>query len=199
MMNSPLSFSRLAFLALAMAVTLPLSAGRAVAADIAATDLHFAPLSIEDSIMLAQADATTNSDTAYEAAPVTKEKGFLSGKRIHQYLGLGSLAFAIAAAAAAPETEGAIPPSPSKKRTHKALGITAAALGGAAIANGFYVHGDDFNLDNGWTDPDNLHVLLTVLGTLGYAAAIATNGKGAHAAAGAGGAALMTLGIALEW
>jgi len=198
-MNSPHSLSRLRFLTLAIVATLPLLAGRAMAADIAVTDLQFAPLSIEDSIMLAQADATTaNNETAYEA-PVTKEKSFLSGKRIHQYLGLGSFAFAIAAAAAAPETEGAIPPSPSKKRTHKALGITAAALGGAAIANGFYVHGDDFNLDNGWTDPDNLHVLMTVLGTLGYAAAIATNGKGAHAAAGAGGAALMGVGIFLEW
>lgn len=195
-MTSPV-FSRSAFLACAVAASVTLFSVSARAAD---PDLNISPvISMEESIQLAQADAEANG--GYEASDprVSKEKSLFTGKRFHQYLGFGSLAFAIAAAAAAPETEGAVRPSQSRINTHRALGITAAALGGAAIANGFYVHGDDFNLDNGWLDPDNMHVLLAILGTAGYVAALATNGKGAHAAAGASGAALMGLGIALEW
>jgi len=184
-------------LSCAVAATLSLFS---VAAHAAEPDLSLSPvISMEDSILLAQADAEANGGYEVSDPRVSKEKGLFTGKRIHQYLGFGSLAFAIAAAAAAPETEGAIKPSRSKVNTHRALGITAAALGGAAIANGFYVHGDDFNLDNGWMDPDNMHVLLAILGTAGYVTALATNGKGVHAAAGASGAALMGLGIALEW
>ena len=181
----------------AVAATLSLLAATAHAAE---PDLRLSPvISVEESILLAQSDAEANGGYSASEQLVAKEKGLFTGKRIHQYLGLGSLAFAAAAAAAAPETEGGIKPSKTKVNTHKALGMTAAALGGAAIANGFYVHGDDFNLDNGWLDPDNLHVLMTIAGTLGYVAALATNGKGGHAAAGAGGAALMGVGIFLEW
>ncbi len=193
-----LSFSRLALMGCTMAAVLVLSAGKATAKDI---DLNISPVvSMNDSILLAQAD-TEGSGAMYDASEslVTKEKSLLSGKRVHQYLGLGSLLFAGIAAGLAPDTEGRVQVSASRRNLHRAMGITAAALGGAAIANGFYVHGDDFNLDNGWSDPDNLHVLLAIAGTLGYAAAIATKGKGAHAAAGAGGAALMGLGIVLEW
>jgi len=190
-------FSRLTILACALAATLPLFAASAVANEL---DLNLSPiLSVDDSILLAQADAEA-STALYAADPrVSQEKSLLSGKRIHQYLGFGSLLFAGLAAVTATDSEGGAQVSSSKKNLHRAMGLTAAALGGAAIANGFYVHQDDFNLDNGWLDPDNMHVLLAIAGTLGYAIAVSTKGKGIHAGAGAGGAALMGLGIVLEW
>ncbi|MFQ5518416.1 MAG: hypothetical protein ACE5E3_00300 [Mariprofundus sp.] len=164
-------------------------------------DLDISPvLYSDDAFLLAQSD-TSPSEYNYTSgdAQVSREKPFLTNNRIHQILGLGSMAFAIAAGIAGPENENGVRASSSKVTMHKALGITAAALGGAAIANGFYIHADDFKLSNGLMDPDNLHVMLTVLGTAGFIAALATNGKGIHATAGIGGAAVMAAGIVLEW
>jgi len=185
--------------AFAIATILPLFAANAATNGLK-LESH-PPFSIQDSIMLAQADAERNGTATYsETDPrISKQKRWLSGERVHKYLGFGSLLFAGAAGLSRPESEGNVRASSSKVNLHRALGITAAALGGAAIANGFYVHGDDFNLKNGWTDPDNLHVLLTIAGTLAYTAALATNGKGMHAAAGIGGFALMETGVLFEW
>lgn len=106
---------------------------------------------------------------------------------MHKYMGLGSLALAGLSALAPKEKGGA----------HEQFAKGAAALGGAAIATGFYAHGSD--LDYTWNDPDSRHALYGILGTLGYLVAVARGGEGGHAAAGALGAVSMIAAIKVTW
>ena len=106
---------------------------------------------------------------------------------VHKYLGLGSIAAAALTVASPKGYDG----------PHEMFAKAAAALGGAAIVSGVYAHWDD--LDFTFQDPDTKHALFGILGTLGYAAAIAADGKGSHAAAGALGALSMIVSIKYTW
>jgi hypothetical protein len=154
-----------------------------------------------------------NSDQALESGGMASgkdmvsaedfEEPFFTANKMHMYLGLGSLLSAGLAAVTAPDYEGLTPAQRSvaqqDKGFHHYAGITAAALGGAAIASGFMFHWDDVSLENGLLDPDNLHMLLGILGTAGYALAVSQAPGGSHSGAGAAGAAAMLVGIYLTW
>lgn len=116
-----------------------------------------------------------------------EEAPWYGRNNMHKYLGLGSLALAGLAAVAPKEKGGA----------HEQFANGAAALGGAAIATGFYAHGND--LDYTWSDPDTRHALYGILGTLGYLVAVARGGEGGHAAAGALGAVSMIAAVRITW
>lgn len=121
------------------------------------------------------------------------EDRWFTANKIHQYLGIGSLAMAVLAA---------IVPKPPKDNLddgmHRDLANASAALGGAALTTGLIFHYDDI-FDNGFTDPDNLHALYTTLGVLGYALAIDEAPEAQHAGYGALGALFMTIGIKMTW
>lgn len=106
---------------------------------------------------------------------------------VHKYLGLASIASA-AVTMVAPKKMGG---------PHELFAEAAAVLGGAAIATGAYAHWDD--IDFTWSDPDTKHAVLGVLGTLGYAFAVARGGEGGHAGAGALGALSMIAAIKYTW
>ena len=130
----------------------------------------------------------------------------LTSNKFHKYLGIGSLLLAGLTAITAPDDEeGSTGQAPSGKDVHQALAYGATALGVGAVATGFAYHFDDINMENGFTDPDNLHMLLGLLGTMGYAAAVADRptspdySSGSHSCYGIIGAVSMAVAIKLEW
>jgi len=138
-------------------------------------------------------------------ATTFKESYFTSNK-LHMYLGLGSMLAAGLTAVTAPGgSEGAVQTTgqTSKNTAHYYLANAAFALGGAAVVSGLLLHWDDIRMDA--LDPDTLHMVLTILGTAGYAYAISKAPKviggpsNGHAVAGIAGAALMATGIYFEW
>lgn len=128
-------------------------------------------------------------DTRRTGVPPLSDRPWVTANRVHQYLGLASIALATLTVLSPKEENG----------PHEYFAKGAAALGGAAIASGFIVHSDDISLSNGWGDPDNQHALLTTIGTLGYLLAVSQAPDSTHAGAGMTGFVAMALGIRLTW
>ncbi|MBI1195401.1 MAG: hypothetical protein GC138_06120 [Gammaproteobacteria bacterium] len=171
--------------------------------------------------------AVTTTDASHQAAPLwlaangsemnsagsagDKAKGnwsepMFTGNKLHKYLGIGSLLLAGLTAMTAPDSEGGTSgQAPSGKDLHQSLAYGATALGVGAVATGFAYHFDDIHMENGITDVDNLHMILGLLGTAGYAAAVADRPKspnwssGSHSTYGIVGAVSMAVAIKLEW
>lgn len=136
------------------------------------------------------------------------EPPMFTGSKIHQYLGIAT----VAAAAATFVThfhpcEGpACGPQPPRQTngTHAKFGKATALLAAATVASGLISHWDDFHKEDGISDPDNLHVLL---GAAGAAAMIYAINKSAnssttptsHAALAELGALSMVVAIKLTW
>ncbi len=125
----------------------------------------------------------------------------------HMYLGLATIATAFATAATAPEScehncPATLPPRETNG-THAKLAKTTVALAAATIATGLWAHWDDFYLEDGWKDPDNLHVLLGVTGAALMAYATNKSAKSAvpvsHAGIAELGALGMVVAIKLTW
>ncbi len=128
-----------------------------------------------ESFKLAAANDTAVSvKKAESAAPEIKKSEFepswLTGGKVHQYLGLGTIVLAGLTAATAPG-EGceqnctAATTTPRERNgTHAKLAKATVVMAAAAITTGLVSHWDDFHLADGFTDPDNLHVLLGVTG-----------------------------------
>lgn len=164
--------------------------------------------------VLMQAAPAQAADSEYRSLELPDEARFeeswVTGNKLHMYLGLGSMAAAIVAGVTAPEApEGVVVPPSQRKNarstTHHIAALTAAALGGAAIASGLMLHWDDITNSFGLTDPDILHLVLGLVGTAGYVYAITKGPKrvgdpsNGHSAAGILGAAAMATAITLEW
>ena len=108
------------------------------------------------------------------AAPGMKATPFepplITGNKVHQYLGLGTIVMAALTAATAPDSEceancAALANQPRQTNgTHARLAKATVAMAAATIVSGLIVHWDDFKLSDGITDPDNLHILLGVTG-----------------------------------
>ncbi len=168
------------------------------------------------SYLLAQGNAAAPSNAERNVAaaaerPVTefKEPIFTLNKT-HKFLGLSTIAMALATAMTAPgegcETN-CPPPSQQPPRdrfgTHAHLARATVALATATIFTGILAHWDDIHLSNGITDPDNLHALLGITGAVLMAKAVNKSAGSAVPVAHAGqaelGAALMAIGIKLVW
>lgn len=159
------------------------------------------------SYMLALNDAAPRETSA--AVPVAQaaefEPALFSGSNAHKYLGLGTLAF-VAATVLAPkpaEIEGRAPTQAEldsqKSSTHAKLGRAAAAFAAATVTTGLLAHWDDFHLEDGWTDPDNIHALLGTAGALAMLYAVSQAPGGGHAGAGMAGGVAMGVAIKLTW
>jgi hypothetical protein len=148
---------------------------------------------------------------AVAAAPQQPyEPSLWSGSNAHMYLGLATIATAFATAATAPGEgcEHNCPPvsqQPPRETngTHAKLAKATVALAAATIATGLWAHWDDFYLEDGITDPDNLHVLLGVTGAALMAYATNKSAKSAvpvsHAGIAELGALGMVVAIKLTW
>ncbi len=127
-----------------------------------------------------------------DSKPLFKDR-WLTGNKLHQYLGIGSIALAGLAVLA---------PKPGKDENdsvHQELAEGAAALGGLAVATGLGFHYDELSLSRGFRDPDNLHALLAALGALGFIAAVNEAPDGGHAGVGVISAAAMLTAIKITW
>ncbi|OGS96196.1 MAG: hypothetical protein A3H31_09275 [Gallionellales bacterium RIFCSPLOWO2_02_FULL_57_47] len=146
-----------------------------------------------------QAGATPAMQTAEFEPPM------FSGSNAHKYLGLGTLALVVATAIAPKpaEIEDRAPTQAEldaqKSSTHAKLGRAAAALAAATVTTGLLAHWDDFHLEDGWTDPDNLHALLGTAGALAMLAAVSQAPEGGHAGTGMAGGIAMGIAIKLTW
>lgn len=151
-------------------------------------------------LYLASADhdtqASSTSAVDKRETPAYEERYFTANK-VHKYFGIGSLVAAVATVLAPKPDKADV--DAGKSSIHENLGQTAAALGVGAIVTGLLFHWDDFNLSDGIKDPDNLHIMLTTAGTLGYLAAVNQAPDGGHAGFGAAGAVAMAIGIKMNW
>ena len=173
--------------------------------------------SLQPTFLLAQGDTGATSNAANNvasASPVKpaaefKEPTFTLNK-VHRFLGLSTIAMALATAMTAPGEgceQNCPPPSamPPRDRngTHAHLARATVALASAAILTGILAHWDDLHLDNGITDPDNLHALLGVTGAFLMAKAVNKSAGStvpvSHAGEAELGAALMAIGIKMVW
>ena len=144
-------------------------------------------LNASEPLMLASADDSRMTTMATDTTNMYEER-LITANKLHKYLGIGSLGAAILTGAMPKEEDGA----------HEAFGKTAAALGIGAVITGLIFHWEDIDLGNGFGDPDNLHLALTTLGTLGMASAVSEAPAG-HAGPGVGGAISMAIGIKMIW
>ncbi|OIO66256.1 MAG: hypothetical protein CO186_09495 [Zetaproteobacteria bacterium CG_4_9_14_3_um_filter_49_83] len=181
---------------------------QATAGEITLRDLDLYPqIDYSKTIQLAHNDAGEHSAAVGAMAASTEEpfeEPFMDGDKLHGYLGAASLLTALLTAATAPDSENpALRGQPIKKGFHHYAGLTAAALGGAAVLSGFIQHTED--LEPSLLDPDTAHMLLGVLATSAYAYAVSKGpkkygmGSGGHAAAGIAGASMMGMAIYLEF
>lgn len=165
------------------------------------------------SYMLALNEADAAQKRA-SATPVTQATEFkppmFSGSNTHKYMGLTTVALAGLTMLTAPgegcETN-CPPPSQQPKRqtngTHAKLAKAAAFMAAATLTTGVLNHWDDFHMEDGWTDPDNMHVMLGTAGALLMMYAVNKSAKSSvptsHAAMAELGAAAMVVAIKLTW
>ena len=159
--------------------------------------------------------AANDSDVA-KTQPITEtvspaadfQPPLFSASKMHQYLGIGTIALAGLTAISAPEEEcegASCPANPTREvnGTHARLAKATVAMAAATIATGLYAHWDDFSLEDGFSDPDNLHVMLAVTGAvlMAYAVNLSANSSVpvSHAALAEAGALGMVVAIKLTW
>jgi hypothetical protein len=148
-----------------------------------------------------------------DLAPATPAAEFsppwLTGRKAHQYLGLGTVMFAGLTMLAAPGEgcEQNCPAQPAPRETsgttHTRLARTTAVLAVATVITGLLYHWNDFHLEDGLSDPDNQHVMLAGTGALLMLYAINKSAKSSvptsHAGIAELGAASMLVAIKLTW
>jgi len=160
------------FKQIVMACCLALSAGIAAAEtlDLSLPKSHHFSSEARPFLLAANdADVSKVKENISTVTPAAEfEPPFFSGSNAHKYLGIGTVVLAGLTAMSAPEgcednCTGTQPPR-DRNGTHAQLAKATVAMAAATIATGLYAHWDDFSLEDGWSDPDNLHVLLAVAG-----------------------------------
>ena len=164
------------------------------------------------SILLAEndeLDSTIKRNLSEAVTPAAEfEPKLFTSKKVHQYLGIGTLMLAGLTMMTAPgdgceENCNAHQARPVNG-THAELGKATAVMAIATVASGLIAHWDDVNVEDGWADPDNLHVMLGVTGAalLAYAVNKSMNvssGQVSHAGMAELGALGMLIAVKLEW
>jgi hypothetical protein len=144
------------------------------------------------------------------ASPEVKKSEFepswLTGSKTHQYLGLATIVGAGLTALTAPEgCENNCSASTKRETngTHAHLAKATVAMAAATIVTGVLAHWDDIHFGDGFTDPDNLHVMLGVTGAalMAYAVNKSKNSSVpvSHAGIAEAGALGMVAAIKITW
>ena len=150
--------------------------------------------------------ATISASTAPSTPAAQFNPPWMSGRKAHEYLGLGTVALAGLTMLAAPgETEGTSQSQPRQTSgtTHTRLARATAAVAVATVITGLLYHWDDVHLGDGWKDPDIQHVMLAGTGALLMLYAVEKSAHStvptSHAAIAEAGAAAMVVAIKLTW
>lgn len=131
-----------------------------------------------------------------------------SGRKVHQYLGLGTVVLAGLTMVTAPgdgceQGCSSQPPRKTSGTAHTELARATAAMAAATVATGLIFHWDDIHWEDDFYDPDKMHARLGALGALLmlYAVDKSVNSTVpvSHAGAAELGAALMVVAIKLTW
>jgi hypothetical protein len=163
-----------------------------------------------ESFKLAANEQETLVKKQNSAAPEVKQSEFkpswLTGSKVHQYLGLGTIVAAGLTAMAAPEgcEHNCSANTPRETNgTHAKLAKATVAMAAATIVTGVMVHWDDIHLADGFVDPDNLHVMVGVTGAALMAYAVNKSKNSATPVSHAGiaelGALAMVAAIKITW
>ena len=137
------------------------------------------------------------------------EPPLFSGDKLHQYAGFTTLALVALTAVTAPG-EGcevncaAVAAQPRKTNgTHAQLAKAAAAMAAFTVASGLIDHWDDVNVEDGFSDPDNLHAILGTVGAVMmiYAVNKSMNSQVpvSHAGIAELGGVAMAVAVKLTW
>src|SRR5665811_2587290 len=159
----------------------------------------------EDDALLGQEGMTT-------VTPATDFKPpLMSGRKAHQYLGLGTVALAGLTMLAAPG-EGCDhncppasqqPPRQTSGTTHTRLARATAAMAIATVMTGLIYHWDDIHWEDAFTDPDKMHARLAAAGALLMLYAVEKSAHStvptSHAGVAELGAAAMVVAIKMTW
>jgi len=173
----------------------------------------FDAMSFDPAQNLLAANQTGVIPGATDISPAEPDAQFqppwLSGRKAHQYLGLGTVLFAGLTALSSPGEgcEHNCPAQPAPRQTsgttHTRFARATAALAVATVVTGLIYHWDDFHLEDGFADPDNQHVMLAGAGALMMLYAINKSAKStvptSHAGTAELGAAAMLVAIKLTW
>ncbi|MDQ7003931.1 MAG: hypothetical protein Q9N67_02975 [Ghiorsea sp.] len=168
------------------------------------TDLDFNIDLTNSSLLLADASTTPAGLSVPNIPDSAFEKPWFTENDLHMYLGLASMGMGALAGISAPDGY-----DPDLLNTvHFKAAKLSWQLGAAAVGTGLWAHWDDFHLEDGLLDRDNLHVILGTLGVIGYYLAV----KGAvdeynnagypsedHASAGIFGGSAMLTAIVITW
>lgn len=155
-------------------------------------------------------DGVAKDQVEVPAAPTaTFKPPLFTGSKVHQYLGLGTVLAVGLTALSAPDDEcesncaASSQPRQTSGTTHTTMARTAAVLAVATVATGLLYHWDDFHLEDGFSDPDNQHVLLATAGALLMLFAVNKSANSSvptsHAGAGIAGGVAMAVAIKLTW
>lgn len=164
------------------------------------------------SIILAANEAPSNLPASVtNSSPKAEfEPAFFTADKLHQYMGFATLAL-VAGAALSPPNNGCeancLPAGPQPARqtngTHAKLAKAAAAMAAFTVTDGLLTHWDDFHLEDGFSDPDNLHVMLGTVGAamMLYAVNKSANSKVpvSHAGIAELGGVAMAVAVKLTW
>jgi len=174
-------------------------------------DLNLNIADIDTQLLLA--DNTVRSPSSRAATPNIPDSAFekpiITANQTHMYLGLASMAMGGITGLTAGSVGKDNGSANLLSNVHVVAAKAAWQLGALAIGTGLWTHWDDFHLEDGLLDRDNLHVLLGALGVVGYYLAVnsavndynTNNGSVSsdHASYGILGGAAMITGIALTW
>lgn len=163
-----------------------------------------------DAFKLAANETDVQVKNAANAAPEVKKSEFepswLTGSKTHQYLGLATIVGAGLTALTAPEDCESNCSASTKRETngtHAKLAKATVAMAAATVVTGLLVHWEDFHFSDGFTDPDNLHVILGVSGAalMAYAVNKSKNSSVpvSHAGIAEAGALGMVAAIKITW
>jgi hypothetical protein len=130
----------------------------------------------------------------------------MSGRKAHQYLGLGTVMLAGLTVMAAPD-QGSDSASPQPRQTsgttHTRLARATAAMAAATVMTGLVVHWNDIHWEDPFTDPDKMHARLGAAGALLMIYAVNKSAHSTvptnHAGIAELGALAMVVAIKLTW
>lgn len=171
--------------ALAASTGLLASAGWAESLDLSMPGYESQPLVLA----MNESDAPKAKKKSPQELHVDFKEPAFSGEKFHQYMGLTTLGLVALTAVLPKEEDG----------PHEMAGTAAAVMAGATVANGLVFHWEDFDFDDGFTDPDNMHMMLGSLGAILMAAAISQAPEGGHAGLGIGGGIAMATAVKITW
>ncbi|PCI03583.1 MAG: hypothetical protein COB79_00595 [Zetaproteobacteria bacterium] len=173
--------------------------------DIMFTDLNLNVELLDSSLWVADNRQPTSTTVVPNIPDSAFKKPMFTENDLHMYLGLASMALGVLTAVSADGASG----DPDLLNTvHYKASKGAWQLGAAAVGTGLWAHWDDFHLEDGLLDRDNLHVILGTLGVIGYYLAVKDavdeyNSLGFpsedHSNAGMLGGAAMLTAIVITW